>query len=96
MSEARYQAGLIKRIEQLFQGCLILKNDSGYLQGIPDLLILWGKHWAMLEVKAREGAPFQPNQEYYLTWCDEMSFATVIHPDNEEDVLRGLQLAFTD
>lgn len=96
MTEARFQAGLIKRLELLFPGCLILKNDSGYLQGIPDLSIFFGKHWAMLEVKASATAPFEPNQEYYLGWCNEMSFATVICPENEEDVLDGLQRAFSD
>ena len=96
MTEARYQARLIKRIDRLFPGCMILKNDSGYLQGIPDLLVLWGKHWAMLEVKAHIDAPFQPNQEYYLNWLAAMGFAAVICPENEEDVLRGLQLAFTE
>lgn len=91
MTEAKYQAALIKRLELLFPGCLILKNDSSYLQGIPDLLILLGRNWAMLEVKVSVTAPFQPNQEYYLTWCGEMSFAAVICPENEEEVLDGLQ-----
>ena len=94
MTEAQYQARLIKRIEGIFVGCLVLKNDSRQLQGIPDLLLLWGRHWAMLEVKISEDASFQPNQYYYLSWAGEMSFAAVIHPGNEEEVLRGLQRAF--
>lgn len=96
VSEAQYQRGLIERIERAFPGCLVLKNDSGYLQGIPDLLVLWGKHWAMLEVKAHADAPYQPNQEYYLDWCAAMSSAAVIFPENEEEVLSGLQRAFAD
>lgn len=96
MREAQYQAGLIKRIERLLPGCLVLKNDSDYKQGIPDLLVLWGKHWAMLEVKAGEDAPYQPNQEYYLNWLAAMGFTAVIFPENEEEVLRELQRAFSD
>ena len=96
MRESQYQAGLIKRIERLLPGCLVLKNDSDYLQGIPDLTVLWGKNWAVLEVKASEGAPFQPNQKYYLDWLITMSFTAVIFPENEEEVLRELQRAFSD
>lgn len=93
MAESRYQRSLIKRLKLLFPDALILKNDSGYLQGIPDLLILLGRNWAMLEVKDSATAPFQPNQEYYLAMLDEMSFAAAICPENEEEVTRGLQRA---
>ena len=96
MAEAQYQRELIERIERLFPGCLVLKNDSGYLQGIPDLLVLWGRHWAMLEVKTHARAPYQPNQKYYLDWCAAMSFSAVIYPANEQEVLSGLQRAFAD
>ena len=51
MNEAAYQAGLIKKIRELLPGCLILKNDSSYMPGIPDILILYNREWAMLEVK---------------------------------------------
>jgi len=86
---------LIKKLKLLFPGCLILKNDPTYLQGIPDLLILVGRNWAMLEVKDSATAPFQPNQMYYLEMLDKMSYADVIYPENEEDVLRGLQRSLT-
>jgi hypothetical protein len=95
MRESAYQAKLIKKLRRLFPGCFIIKNDSGYIQGIPDLLLLFGPHWAMLEVKASENEPFQPNQEYYLEQLDAMSFAAVIFPANEEEILDALQSAFT-
>lgn len=41
MLESRFQANLIKEIKKLFPGCIVMKSDSGYLQGIPDLLILY-------------------------------------------------------
>lgn len=94
MLESRYQSLIIKRLEAQFPGCLILKNDTDYLQGIPDLLILWRRHWAMLEVKASYDAPFQPNQEWYLEKLNKMSFASVICPENEEEVLHDLEKAF--
>lgn len=93
MLERDYQAALIQKLKALFPGCVVLKNDSSYLQGIPDLLVLVGQKWAMLEVKASFFAGYQPNQEYYLDLLDDMSFAMMICPENEEEVLRELQQA---
>lgn len=93
MLESEYQGKLIKKLEKLFPGCIILKNDSGYRPGIPDLSIFHGARWAMLEIKASETAPFQPNQEHYLAKLDDMSFASVIYPSIEEVVLRALSQA---
>jgi len=94
MRENEYQAYLIKKLKALFPGCVVLKNDSSYIQGIPDLLILHNEHWAMLEVKATSRSRAQPNQEYYIDLLDTMSFASFICPENEEDVLYDLQQAF--
>lgn len=94
MQERHYQAQLIKKLRRMFPGCMILKNDTDYLQGVPDLLILFGDRWAALEVKAYEDAPEQPNQEYYVVEMNDMSFAAFIYPENEAEVLHALQQAF--
>ena len=91
--ENEYQAGLIKRIKERFPGCVVLKNDSAYIQGMLDLTILWGDGWGSLEVKASEDSDFQPNQEYYLDLLNGMSFASPIYPEIEEEVLDALQQA---
>jgi hypothetical protein len=94
MLESTYQAQLIKELERRFPGCVVLKLDSGYLQGIPDLLILWMDKWAILEVKAHADAAVRPNQEFYVEMLNIMSFSAFIYPSNQEQVLRELQLAF--
>lgn len=94
MRERDYQAQLIIKLRRLFPGCVILKNDANYMQGVPDLTILWGRSWAILEDKVSADARCQPNQEYYIDMFNQMSFAAFIHPDNEEEVLHALQLAF--
>lgn len=91
--ENKFQAGLIKEIKQRFPGCIILKNDPTYKQGIPDLLILYKKHWAMLECKKSANEPFRPNQELYLERLNYMSFASVIFPENKEKVLNEMEQA---
>lgn len=94
MAEAQYQAKLIRKLKRMFPGCEVIKMDAQYQQGLPDLLVLWYEYWAVLEVKASEDAPLQPNQEYYFRKLGEMSFSAYIYPENEKDVLSALQQAF--
>lgn len=93
MTERQYQAQLTRRIKVMFPGCELLKNDSGYQQGILDWTILFGNKWAALEVKASESARLQPNQDHFVRKLNDMSFAAVIYPENEEEVLIALQEA---
>jgi len=95
MTENVYQAKLIKKLYKMFPGCEILKNDSGYRQGILDLTIFYGKRWAMLEPKRSKTASFRPNQEYFIKKLNEMSFASAIYPENEKEVLTALQKALS-
>lgn len=94
MRENSFQADLIKDLYSLFDGCIVLKNDSSYIQGIPDLLILYNNKWAALECKRTEHAPVRPNQRYYVELMDQMSFARFICPENKEEVLYELQQSF--
>lgn len=94
MLESKFQADLISELRMMFPGCYILKNDPNYIQGIPDLLILYQDRWAALEVKKNRQAHLQPNQRWYIDAFNRMSFAAVIYPDNKEEVLDALQQAF--
>lgn len=96
MKESGFQAELIRDLKKRFPGCTVLKNDASYMQGIPDLLILHGKHWGMLECKRDGKAKHQANQDYYVRKLDEASFARFIDPSNKEEVLNELQQAFRD
>ena len=91
--ERDFQAKLIKELKVMFKGCIIVKNDPNYIQGIPDLLILYNDRWAALEVKKSATAHHQPNQEYYVDLMDQMSFAAFIYPENKEEILCELQQA---
>jgi hypothetical protein len=94
MLESAFQNRVIKKLKKLFPGCVVLKNDSGYLQGVPDLTILYEDRWVMLEVKVSADAPEQPNQRHHIEKLNSMSFAAFIYPENEQEVLDELQLAF--
>lgn len=92
--ESQFQAQLIKDLKAMFPGCIVLKNDPNYIQGMPDLTIFWGDRWATLEVKKSAIASHQPNQDYYVELMDSMSFSRFIYPENKEEVLYELQHAF--
>ena len=94
MTEGEYQNKVIKRLEAIFPGCVVLKGASEYRQGVPDLIILWNRFWAALEVKLSPRSSRQPNQDYYIEQLDLMSFAAYIYPENEEEVFNELQQAF--
>ena len=94
MLERNFQANLIKEIKELFPGCVVLKNDANYIQGFPDLTVLYEDKWATLECKKEERAKKRPNQDYYVKKCDEMSFSRFVQPENKEEVLNELQQAF--
>ena len=94
MAENNFQAHLIREIKNIFTGCIVLKNDPNYIQGFPDLLILYNDKWAALECKKSMSEKKQPNQEYYISKLNSMSFSKVIYPENKEEVLNDLQRAF--
>lgn len=95
MAESRYQHELVEKLKEMFPGCVILKNDPSYQQGMLDLILLWERYWASLEVKASPRSRLRPNQEYFVKHLGEMSYAAIIYPENEEEVLHALQQAFT-
>lgn len=92
--ESEFQKNLIKDLKKIFIGCIVTKLDAGYIQGIPDLLVLYKNKWATLECKRNASASKRPNQEYYVDKMNKMSFSRFICPENKEEVLNELQKAF--
>lgn len=92
--ENYFQKNLIKEIKKRFPGCIVLKNDPNYIQGFPDLTILYGNHWAVLECKRQSDSNRQANQEYYVSKLDGMSFSRFIFPENKKEILNELQRSF--
>ena len=92
--ENQFQAELVRTLKQKFPGCVVLKNDPNYIQGIPDLTVFYNDKWAMLECKKSSHAKKQPNQEYYINTMNDMSFASFVYPENVEEVLNELEQSF--
>ena len=90
--ESGFQDRLISELKELFPGSMVFKMDQ--IQGIPDLLVLYGKTWFSLECKKGAKAKKQPNQEYYVGLMNKMSFSRFICPENKEEVLHELRKTF--
>lgn len=93
-NENRFQSQLIKELKERFEGCVILKNDPNYIQGIPDLVIFYYSQWAALECKKHSKASHRPNQEYWVNKLDDMGYARFIFPENKDEVLDELEQYF--
>lgn len=93
--ENSYQEGLKKRIKARFKHAIVAKMNPNDIQGIPDLVVIFKKHWALLECKRHEDAARRPNQEFYVDFYNKWSFASFINPDNEEEVLNAMEQSFS-
>ena len=94
--ESKFQKELMDEIRKQYPGCIILKNDSSYIQGFPDWTILYKNKWAVLEAKRSRTADKQPNQPYYVDKLNSMSYSRFVYPENKDEVLQELQQIFED
>lgn len=94
--ESEFQRALKKELKNIFPGSIITKLDSGDIQGIPDLLILYKNKWATLENKKHAKASHQPNQDYYVEKMNQMSFSRFIYPENKDSILGELMEYFKE
>lgn len=93
-TENQYQAQLIKKLHKLYPEAIIIKNDSAYMQGIPDWTFFLGKVWLWFDVKRAANAEHQPNQDWYIQWADENGhLGMFVYPENEKEFLDAIQQA---
>ena len=92
--ESKFQKELMDEIRGRYPGCMILKNDSSYIQGIPDWTILYKDKWAVLEAKREANANKQPNQDYYVEKLNDMSYSRFVYPENKDEVINELHEIF--
>lgn len=94
MKENKFQKDLIKEIKDRFPGSIVLKNDATYIQGFPDLTVLYKDRWAALECKKSAKAKHRPNQDLYVEKLNSMSYSAFIFPENKEKVLGEMEAKF--
>lgn len=95
MTEAEYQASFLDKVRFILPSingkkCVIIKNDPGYLQGVPDWTVFYGRLYVTLEVKRTRDAHRQPNQKYYVDLFRYMAYSAFVYPENEQQILSEL------
>lgn len=86
-AETKFQKDIKDAIKEKLPDSIIMKQNNNGLQGSPDLIIVNGPKWVALECKDSEDAVHQPNQDYYISKMNKMSYASFIFPENKEEVL---------
>lgn len=94
MLENKFKQNLVRELKERFPGCMILHPDPNEIQGVPDILVLYGPKWAALEGKKDAKSSHRPNQDYYVKKMNEMSYASFIYPENKEEIINDLQRTF--
>jgi len=92
--EAEFQAKLVKEFEELLPECMVLVKPGYYIQGFPDLMILYKNQWVALEVKRSASAPYEVNQEWYLNELNQMGYAATIYPENCKEIIDEVLQSF--
>lgn len=93
MLETDYQNKILKpAIHERFPGCFVFKQDESQCQGIPDLIVLYGNQYAIIECKRSAKAKYRPNQEFYLDMFTKWNvLAMTSYPENFEWTLEMLE-----
>ena len=91
--ESDFQKDIINELQERLPGSIVMKTDPRYIQGLPDLLVLFNDRWASLECKRSATANKQPNQDTYVEMMNDMSISRFIYPENKEEVLNEVQSA---
>ena len=91
MKESEFQKKFLDKVKQEIPGCIAIKNDAQYLQGIFDWTVYKGPKFAGLELKKSKTAHRQPNQEYYINGLnDKGGFGRFVYPENQDEVLKEM------
>lgn len=96
MSESQFKSAFKRKLLELARQkrkdlVIIEVYDQ---RSMPDVIVLCGEKWAALEFKRSSQAAHRPNQDYFVDKLDQMSFATFVHPQNEEEVINELEFFF--
>ena len=96
MRESKYQKYIIDKVRVMLPGAYVYPNDGNYIQGFPDITILYRTQWATLECKRDKDAEHQPNQDYYVNQSPLSNNAMFVYPENKKEVLKELERRYQE
>lgn len=69
----------------------VVRPNSTFNPGYPDLIFLIDRMWMALEVKRKASAHISPLQNFLVEDMNSVGFARFVFPGNEKEVLDELQ-----
>lgn len=91
LTEAQFQKKFVSWVKKQGVICLKLNPGTGIPDGTPDYICLQEGFWFMLEFKKSKTAQFRPGQKQAIEKYNDMSYAVVVYPENEEEVKKELE-----
>ena len=94
MLESGFKKKFLDNLEIRFPGIVIVQTDPTNFLSFPDIILLYGNRWAALETKRNTKARKQPNQPHWIRELNDMSYASFLSPENQQEVLDELEQLF--
>lgn len=95
MLESKFQSKLVEELRSTFPGIDVAKTDSSSVQGLADLILLYGDKFVILECKRSEHEKHQPNQDYYVNkYRNAGTPSCFVFPENKDETIERLKAYF--
>lgn len=88
--ERKFKKKVIEELHDIYPGAVLIGLDPEEIQGIPDLLFLYGPFWGTFETKRNLFSPVRPNQAFWVDKMNRMSYSSFLFPENKNDVFQDL------
>ena len=89
--EKDFQAKFLTRLRKLGCKCYKQQMNATTRAGTPDVIVLVGPVWIMLEFKKSKNSPKRPGQQRNIDWAKENSFGWFVYPGVENEVYEAIK-----
>lgn len=89
--EKDFQAKFLTKLRKLGCKCYKQQMNATTRAGTPDVIVLLGPVWIMLEFKKAKNSPKRPGQQRNIDWANEVSFGWFVDPSCADEVYEQIK-----
>lgn len=89
--EKDFQSKFLAKLRKLGCKCYKQQMNATTRAGTPDVIVLLGPVWIMLEFKKAKNSPKRPGQQKNIDWANEVSFGWFVYPENADEVYEQIK-----